>query len=111
MDERIRNLMRDRGHGHLLMRVDEQDLADKIFVALRSLDAGADEIREAMARTVVRNLQLMARMGVYFEAQVARQYPEFPVRTGVLGWEEYLPLLSPRLQQLLERHSDALEAA
>jgi hypothetical protein len=50
-------------------------------------------------------------MGVYFEAQVARQYPEFPVRTGVLGWEEYLPPLSPRLQQLLERHSDALEAA
>ena len=111
MDERIRNLMRDRGHGHLLMRVDEQDLADKIFVALRSLDAGADEIRDAMGRTVVRNLQLMARMGVYFEAQVARQYPEFPVRTGVLGWEEYLPPLSAKLQQLLERHSDALEAA
>ena len=111
MDERIRNLMRDRGHGHLLMRVDEQDLGDKIFVALRSLDAGADEIRDSMARTVVRNLQLMARMGVYFEAQVARQYPEFPVRTGVLGWEEYLPPLSPGLQQLLERHSDALEAA
>ena len=111
MDERIRNLMRDRGHGHLLMRVDEQDLADKIFVALRSLDAGADEIRDAMARTVVRNMQLMARMGVYFEAHVARQYPEFPVRTGVLGWEEYLPALSPRLQQLLERYSDALEAA
>ncbi len=111
MDERIRNLMRDRGHGHLLMRVDEQDLGDKIFVALRSLDVGADEIRDSMARTVVRNLQLMARMGVYFEAQVARQYPEFPVRTGVLGWEEYLPPLSPGLQQLLERHSDAIEAA
>jgi polysaccharide pyruvyl transferase WcaK-like protein len=111
MDERIRNLMRDRGHGHLLMRVDEQDLGDKIFVALRSLDVGADEIREAMARTVVRNLQLMARMGVYFEAQVARQYPEFPVRTGMLGWEEYLPPLSPKLLQLLERHGDALEAA
>ncbi|HUA01101.1 MAG TPA: polysaccharide pyruvyl transferase family protein [Candidatus Aquilonibacter sp.] len=111
MDERIRNLMRDRGHGHLLMRVDEQDLDDKIFQALRSLDAGADEIRDAMAKTVVRNLQLMARMGVYFEAQVARQYPDFPVRTGVLGWEEYLPPLSAKLRQLLERYSDALEAA
>ncbi len=30
MDERIRNLMRERGHEHLLMRVDEPDLADKI---------------------------------------------------------------------------------
>ena len=34
MDERIRNLMRERGHEHLLMRVDEPDLADKIVVAL-----------------------------------------------------------------------------
>jgi polysaccharide pyruvyl transferase WcaK-like protein len=111
MDERIRNLMRDRGHEHLLMRVDEPDLGDKIVAALRALDAEADRIRDAMGRTVVRNLQLMARMGVYFEAHVARQYPEFPVRTGVLGWEEYLPPLSPGLCQLLERHSGALEAA
>ncbi len=39
MDERIRNLMRERGHEHLLMRVDEPDLADKIVVALETLDA------------------------------------------------------------------------
>ncbi len=111
MDERIRNLMRDRGHEHLLMRVDEPELGDKIVAALRALDKEADGIRDAMGRTVARNLQLMARMGVYFEAQVARQYPEFPVRTGMLGWEEYLPPLSSGLCQLLERHSGALEAA
>ena len=29
MDERIRNLMRERGHDHLLMRVEETDLATK----------------------------------------------------------------------------------
>ncbi len=34
MDERIRNLMRERGHEHLLMHVDEPDLADKIVAAL-----------------------------------------------------------------------------
>src|SRR3984885_15609805 len=67
MDERIRNLMRERGHGPLLMKVDEADLADKIAAALETLDAEADEIRDAMPRTVARNLQLMARMGVYFE--------------------------------------------
>jgi polysaccharide pyruvyl transferase WcaK-like protein len=111
MDERIRNLMHDRGHEHLLMRVDEPELGDKIVAALRALDKEADGIRDAMGRTVARNLQLMARMGVYFEAQVARQYPEFPVRTGMLGWEEYLPPLSSGLCQLLERHSGALEAA
>ena len=78
MDERIRNLMRERGHDHLLMKVDEPELADKIVVALGALDAEADEIRHAMGRVVARNLQLMARMGVYFEEHVARQYPEFP---------------------------------
>lgn len=107
MDERIRNLMRERGHDHLLMRVDEPDLADRIVMALNALDAEAEQIRDAMGRVVARNLQLMARMGTYFEAQVARQYPAFPIRTGVLSWEAYLPPLSPDLRELLEVHSGA----
>ena len=78
MDERIRNLMRERGHEHLLMRVDEPDLGDKIVDALRALDAEADEVRDAMGRTVARNLQLMARMGVYFEEQVRAAIRNFP---------------------------------
>ena len=108
MDERIRNLMRERGHEDLLMQVDESDLADKIVAALRALDADAEEIREGMSNTVARNLQLMARMGTYFEEQVARRYPQFPVRAGVLGWEDYLPPLSPCLMKLLETHSGVL---
>jgi polysaccharide pyruvyl transferase WcaK-like protein len=110
MDERIRNLMRDRGHEHLMMDVDEPDLSNKIVAALRALDAEADSIRWAMRRTVARNLQSMARMGVYFEEHVARRYPEFPVRTGVFAWEDYLPPLSPALRQLLEEHSGTLAA-
>ncbi|MGH9713908.1 MAG: polysaccharide pyruvyl transferase family protein [Candidatus Acidiferrales bacterium] len=108
MDERIRNLMRDRGHEHLLMRVDELNLEDKIVAALCALDAQADAIRHAMGRTVARNLQLMARMGMYLEEQVARRYPEFPIRKGVLGWEDYLPPLSPGLCKLVETHSEVL---
>jgi polysaccharide pyruvyl transferase WcaK-like protein len=110
MDERIRNLMRERGHEHLLMKVDEPNLADKIVLALQALDAEAEAIRDAMGLTVVRNLQMMSRMGVYLEEHVARQYPEFPIRTGVLGWEEYLPPLSPTLCGLLEKHAGALAA-
>jgi hypothetical protein len=53
---------------------------------------------------------MMARMGVYFEERVARQYPEFPIRTGVLGWEEYLPPLGAELCKLLEDHSGVLAA-
>jgi polysaccharide pyruvyl transferase WcaK-like protein len=108
MDERIRNLMRERGHESLLMSVDEPELEDKIVAALDALDAQADEIREAMRRAVARNLQLMARMGMYFEEQVARCYPDFPIRSGVLGWEEYLPPLSPNLCKLLEANSGVL---
>jgi polysaccharide pyruvyl transferase WcaK-like protein len=110
MDERIRNLMYQRGHEHLLMTVDEPELADKIVAALRALDAESDAIRDSMAAVVAGNLRLMARMGVYFEEHVARRYPEFPVRTGVLSWEEYLPPLSPLLCNLLETHSGAMVA-
>jgi polysaccharide pyruvyl transferase WcaK-like protein len=108
MDERIGNLMRDRGHAHLLMKVDETDLAEKILVALCALDAEADEIRDACGRIVARNLQVMARMGTYFEERVSRQYPEFPLRRGVRGWEEYLPPMSPELRALVETHSGVL---
>jgi polysaccharide pyruvyl transferase WcaK-like protein len=110
MDERIANLMRERGHEHLLMRVDEPELDNRIVAALSALDDQADEIREAMGRTVACNIQRMARMGVYLEEQVARRFPEFPVRSGVLGWEKYLPPLSPLLSQLLETHSGVLSA-
>jgi polysaccharide pyruvyl transferase WcaK-like protein len=110
MDERIANLMRERGHQHLLMRVDEPALADKIVAALEALDEEADEIREAMGSTVARNLRTMARMAVYFEEHVARQYPDFPLRQGVLGWEEYLPSLDRALEQLLEKHAGVLAA-
>jgi hypothetical protein len=90
------------------MRVDEPDLADKIVASLHALDAETEAIRDGMGRTVARNLQLMARMGTYFEEQVAKRYPEFPIRTGVLGWEEYLPPLSLNLQNLLEAQSGVL---
>jgi polysaccharide pyruvyl transferase WcaK-like protein len=105
MDERIRNLMRERGHDKLLMRVDEPDLEDRIVASLQLLDSQTEKIRSAIGRTVARNLQLMARMGVYFEEQVARRYPEFPIRRGVLAWQDYLPPLSAGLCKLLEEHS------
>jgi hypothetical protein len=107
MDERIRNLMRERGHEHLLMTVDDVEIDDKIPAALRILDSQSEQIRCDMERVVARNLQLMTRMGVYFEEQVARTYPAFPIRTGVLGWEDYLPPLGPCLRKLVEKHQSA----
>ncbi len=111
MDERIRNLLRERGHEHLLMTVDDPDLEAKLLVVLERLASEADEVRQGIAHSVVRNLKTMARMGVFLERAVHTCYPEFPVRSGVHGWEEYLPPLSPNLLQLLETYDGAAAAA
>jgi polysaccharide pyruvyl transferase WcaK-like protein len=104
MDERIRNLMCERGHEHLLLDVDDADLESKLFDVMATLCKEADKIRDDMGRTVVKNLQLMARMGMYLQDHVTRRYPEFPVRTGILNWEDYLPPLSLTLRRLLEHY-------
>jgi polysaccharide pyruvyl transferase WcaK-like protein len=102
MDERIRNLMRERGHQHLLLEVDDPHLEPRLLEVLRRLCAEADEVRDGMGRTVAANLKLMARMGVYFEEHMLQRYPDFPVRSGPLSWEDYLPPLSPGLRRLVE---------
>ena len=38
----------------------------------------------------MKNLKVMARMGVFFEEEVQRRYPEFPTRRGEWSWEDYL---------------------
>jgi len=101
MDERIRNLMNERGHQELLMNVDDPDLEARTLAALEILDRDGERIADGIARSVVRNLKLMARMGVYFEEEVQRRYPEFPTRRGEWSWEDYLPLMSDGLKQLV----------
>jgi polysaccharide pyruvyl transferase WcaK-like protein len=105
MDERIRNLMRERGHHDLLLEVDDPNMAGKLAGILKKLHQDAEPIRDGIGRTVVRNLKVMARMGVYFQQHVQLRYPEFPVRTGRLSWEDYLPPLSEGLQRLVENYS------
>jgi polysaccharide pyruvyl transferase WcaK-like protein len=111
MDERIRNLMHERGHDHLLLTVDDPDLGEKLAAVMDRLAAEADAVREGIARSVVRNLKAMARMGVFLEHAVHQHYPEFPVRSGVRSWEEYLPELSPNLETLLNTYESAAAAA
>jgi polysaccharide pyruvyl transferase WcaK-like protein len=111
MDERIRNLLRERGHDHLLLTVDDPDLAERLPVVMERLAAEADAVREGIAHSVVRNLKSMARMGVFLERAVHQQYPEFPVRTGVRGWEEYLPPLDANLEGLLKKYESKAAAA
>jgi polysaccharide pyruvyl transferase WcaK-like protein len=105
MDERIRNLMRERGQEELLMNVDDPDLEQRLLFALDKLATEREAIAAAIGRTVVRNLKVMARMGMYFEEEVQRRYPEFPTRKGEWGWEDYLPPMSAGLHKLLETYN------
>jgi polysaccharide pyruvyl transferase WcaK-like protein len=105
MDERIRNLMRERDHLDLLMTVDDPDLEPKLLTALETLATQGERIAAGIARTVVKNLKVMARMGVYFEEEVQRRYPEFPTRTGEWTWEDYLPPMNASLRQLVAAYS------
>jgi len=105
MDERIRNLMRERGHEDLLMTVDDPDLESNLLGALEKLATEGERIADGIARTVIKNLKVMARMGVYFEEDVQRHYPEFPTRKGQWSWEDYLPPMDAGLHRLIGMYS------
>lgn len=111
MDERIRNLMRERGHQHLLLTVDDPDLEPKLLQMMERLVAEAESVRAGIGETVVRNLKVMARMGTFLEDALRRTYPEFPLRNGVFSWEDYLPPMSASLRALVEQYEPATQQA
>jgi polysaccharide pyruvyl transferase WcaK-like protein len=102
MDERIRNLMRERGDDHLVLEAGDPDLEGKVDAVLERLWVQRAEVRSGIGRSVVRNLHRMAAMGAAFEREVGRRFPEFPTRSGIVSWEDYLPPLSPSLRHLID---------
>ena len=107
MDERIRNLMRERGHQHLLLDVDDPELGPKLLDVMERLVVEADAIRDSIGRTVVSNLKAMSRMAIFFEDELRKTYPEFPLRQGVLSWEDNLPPFSDNLRKLVEEYDSS----
>ncbi len=105
MDERIRNLMRERGHEDLLMNVDDPDLESRLLAALETLQREGERVADGIGRNVVHNLKVMARMGVHFEEEVRRRYPEFETRIGEWNWTDYLPPMSEGLHRLIGAYS------
>ena len=96
----------DRARNDYTQRV-TSDLEPKLLQIMETLFAEAQSVREGIGRTVVRNLKGMARMGTFLEDVLRRTYPEFPLRSGILSWEEYLPPLSSNLIQLAERYDSS----
>jgi polysaccharide pyruvyl transferase WcaK-like protein len=99
MDERIRNLLDMRGQPELCCEVDDVDLAERVRDALERLDPEATAA--ACRGTVARELVTMGEMGIAFEDEVLRRYPDLPRRDVPRTWEHYLPPLSPALEALL----------
>lgn len=106
MDERIRNLMVDRGTPELALGVDDADLAEALERALERLYANPDPVRVGIEGTVIDNLRRMGEMGQHLVEHIRTSLPEFPLRPelGAHGspWD-HLPPLGAELRALLER--------
>jgi alkanesulfonate monooxygenase SsuD/methylene tetrahydromethanopterin reductase-like flavin-dependent oxidoreductase (luciferase family) len=101
MDERIENLLTDRGHPELLLRVDEPGLAEKLLRALRRVTSERERYAEEVKRYVPGQIKCMGQMGMDFADEVLRVYPEFPLPERRRSWEHFVPRLSPALADLM----------
>ncbi len=108
MDERIRNLMKDRGTPELSLEVDDGHLDAKVReAALRLLD-DREAAREPIERSVARNLRVMGEMGAMLVDHVRAAHPRFPFRAGLGAGGDplaHLPPLPAHQQRILARHS------
>ena len=105
MDERIQNLLEDRGHHDFLFRVDDADLGERLLPALRRLDREADRVRHECFAYVPGQIRRMGEMGIDFTDELKRIYPEFPLRDRPRSFEHFIPELSPDLQRLMGEHA------
>ncbi len=83
MDERIRNLMADRGQPELAMGVEDEDLEERLHETLWRLHRDADGVRAGIAACVEKNLVRMGEMGIAFVEHVRAAHPRLPIRAGL----------------------------
>ncbi|MCA9536383.1 MAG: hypothetical protein KC593_22025 [Myxococcales bacterium] len=113
MDERIRNLMADRGTPELALEVDDPALADKVHVVLRTLFDDAERITASIDGCVLQNLERMGQMGMHLVEFVRARHPEFPFepQMGTHGDPfAHLPSLPPRLAQMVAERARTSDA-
>lgn len=106
MDERIRNLMADRGTPELCLTVDDQDLGPKVDAALERLWVDGETLADGIGRCVAANLRRMGAMGGVFVDHVQARHPAFPIRPGLGAagdpWA-HLPPLPPAQEAIASR--------
>jgi polysaccharide pyruvyl transferase WcaK-like protein len=105
MDERIRNLMNDRGHPDFFLEVDDDDLGERLLGLFHKVHNNSEAVREDIARTIPAQLKLMGQMGIDFLDELSRVYPEFPRIDRPRIWYNHLPPLPESLEKLIEQHA------
>jgi hypothetical protein len=108
MDERIRNLMKERGTPDLSIEVDDGHLDARVRDAALALLADPDAARAAIERSVARNLRVMGQMGAMLVDHVRAAHPRFPFRAGLGEGGDplaHLPPLPALQTRILERHA------
>lgn len=95
MDERIANLMDDRGSPSLCLSVDDPDLAERTYATLRHLRDEAAAVRAQIGRSVARNLRVQGEMGRTFLDIVRARHPELPIRPALQDAADPLAFLPP----------------
>ncbi|MGB0679609.1 MAG: polysaccharide pyruvyl transferase family protein [Polyangiales bacterium] len=104
MDERITNLMTDRGQPELALGVDDRNLEDKLRTHAERLLHDPDPTRTAITQAVRHHLQRMGEMGRHFIDHLCTRLPGFEPAVGPDDSRDmlaYLPPMAPALQQLL----------
>ncbi len=104
MDERIRNIMNDRGTPDLFLEVDDPNLGDKLLKILHKLHDERDALRDTIGKAIPQQLKLMGQMGLDFMDEVCRVYPEFPRKQLPRTWEAHLPPMPPNVRGILEKY-------
>ncbi len=110
MDERIRNLMADRGTPELALEVDDPELAANVHTALLTLFNDAPRIRASIDECVLENLERMGQMGMDLVDFVRAHHPEFPFAEGLgKGGDPFahLPSLPARLSEMVAARDQA----
>ncbi|MCB9691606.1 MAG: hypothetical protein H6736_07310 [Alphaproteobacteria bacterium] len=79
MDERIPNLMADRGSPELALRVDDPELEERVLDVLLRLRDHRDEVAAGIRKCVDANLVRMGQMGMTLVDHLRELHPDLPI--------------------------------
>jgi len=106
MDERIRNIMEERGHlERLCVYVDDADLKTKVFNMMNDLWDNGDEISESINKSIPGYLEKMAYMGKIMKKYVKENFSGLNLPADPDNWKGYLPPLNQRQTEICKKYN------